>query len=89
MVQRSWSNASAAAGHAPCVPAPKDPNFNVAPLGGTDYSDGATAPFTIERAAGTDGAGWSGRKARPCARAYFFFAFGSGAGAGSWSAMMN
>ena len=36
MVQRSWSNASAAAGHAPCVPAPKDPNFNVAPLGGTD-----------------------------------------------------
>jgi hypothetical protein len=32
MVQRTWSNASAAAGHAPCVPAPKDPNFNVAPL---------------------------------------------------------
>lgn len=35
-VQRSWSNRSAAAGHAPCVPAPKDPNFNVAPLGGDD-----------------------------------------------------
>lgn len=82
MVQRSWSNVSAAAGHAPCVPAPKDPNFNVAPLGVTDtlvadfsasmipldptskgfqigegqtrqiplgfYTDGATAPFTIE-----------------------------------------
>jgi hypothetical protein len=32
MVQRTWSNKSAAAGHAPCVPAPKDPNFNVAPL---------------------------------------------------------
>jgi len=82
MVQRTWSNASAAAGHAPCVPAPKDPNFNVAPLAAKDtvvadfsktmvpfgqaskgfqinvgqtrkiplgfYTDGATAPFTIE-----------------------------------------
>ena len=36
MVQRTWSNASASAGHAPCVPAPKDPNFNVAPLGAKD-----------------------------------------------------
>lgn len=36
MVQRTWSNASAAAGHAPCVPAPKDPNFNVAPIGTRD-----------------------------------------------------
>ncbi len=82
MVQRTWSNASALAGHAPCVPAPKDPNFNVAPLSTRDtlvadfaqdmipldptskgfqipvgqnrkiplgfYTDGATAPFTIE-----------------------------------------
>lgn len=32
MVQRTWSNASAAAGHAPCVPAPSTPNFNVTPL---------------------------------------------------------
>ena len=31
-VQRTWSNKSAAAGHAPCVPAPKDPNFNVTTL---------------------------------------------------------
>ncbi len=32
MVQRQWSNASAAAGHAPCVPAPQNPYFNVALL---------------------------------------------------------
>lgn len=34
-VQRSWSNASAAAGHDPCVPAPAQPYFNVAPAQGT------------------------------------------------------
>ena len=31
-VQRMWSNASAAAGHDPCVPAPKAPYFNAVPL---------------------------------------------------------
>ena len=31
-VQRSWSNAAAAAGHSPCVPAPAEPYFNVTPL---------------------------------------------------------
>jgi hypothetical protein len=31
-VQRMWSNASAAAGHDPCVPAPKDPYFNAVPV---------------------------------------------------------
>jgi hypothetical protein len=31
-VQREWSNASAAAGHNPCVPAPPEPYFNVTPL---------------------------------------------------------
>ena len=31
-VQRQWSNASAAAGHAPCVPAPAGPYFNTTPL---------------------------------------------------------
>jgi len=32
-VQRTWSNASAAAGHNPCVPAPEgEPYFNVTPL---------------------------------------------------------
>ena len=30
--QRQWSNASAAAGHNPCVPAPKGAYFNVTPL---------------------------------------------------------
>ena len=32
MVQRSWSNASALAGHDPCVPAPAQPYFNAAPV---------------------------------------------------------
>jgi hypothetical protein len=32
MVQRSWSNASAKAGHDPCVPAPPEPYFNAAPI---------------------------------------------------------
>ena len=31
-VQRQWSNKSAKAGHNPCVPAPADAYFNVAPL---------------------------------------------------------
>ena len=31
-VEREWSNASAAAGHDPCVPAPPEPYFNVTPL---------------------------------------------------------
>lgn len=31
-VQRQWSNASAKAGKAPCVPVPADPYFNVTPL---------------------------------------------------------
>jgi hypothetical protein len=47
-VQRSWSNASAAAGHAPCVPAPKgEMNFNVAPLG---VPDDVVADFTKSQA---------------------------------------
>jgi hypothetical protein len=33
MVQRLWSNASAKAGHDPCVPAPAGPYSNVTPLG--------------------------------------------------------
>jgi hypothetical protein len=32
VVQRSWSNAAAKAGHDPCVPAPKEPYFNAAPI---------------------------------------------------------
>lgn len=32
VVQRSWSNASAKAGHDPCVPALAEPYFNAAPL---------------------------------------------------------
>lgn len=32
MVQRSWSNAAAAAGHDPCVPAPDGPYFNALPV---------------------------------------------------------
>ncbi|GAC1353203.1 MAG: hypothetical protein NVSMB1_24210 [Polyangiales bacterium] len=31
-VQRQWSNKSASSGGAPCVPAPKEPYFNVTPL---------------------------------------------------------
>ena len=31
-LQRLWSNKSAAAGHNPCVPAPAEPYYNVAPL---------------------------------------------------------
>jgi hypothetical protein len=31
-VQRSWSNAAAAASHDPCVPAPSGPYFNAAPV---------------------------------------------------------
>jgi hypothetical protein len=31
VVQRQWSNASAAAGHNPCVPVPNAPYFNVTP----------------------------------------------------------
>lgn len=43
IVQRQWSNASAAAGHAPCVPAPKSAYFNVALL------DAKSVPATITR----------------------------------------
>jgi hypothetical protein len=32
VVQRSWSNASARAGHDPCVPALAEPYFNAAPI---------------------------------------------------------
>lgn len=38
-VQRSWSNASAAAGHNPCVPAPAVPNYSAVALG--------TVPITL------------------------------------------
>jgi hypothetical protein len=41
-VQRSWSNKSIAAGHSPCVPAPKDPYFNVTAL---DVHDDLVADF--------------------------------------------
>jgi hypothetical protein len=40
VVQRQWSNASAKAGHNPCVPAPSAVYFNVTPLG--------AAPVTID-----------------------------------------
>ena len=47
-VSRSWSNASAAAGHAPCVPAAKgETNFNVAPL---DAFDNVVADFAKSQA---------------------------------------
>jgi hypothetical protein len=38
MVQRLWSNASAMAGHDPCVPLPAAPYNNVSPLGLEDVS---------------------------------------------------
>jgi hypothetical protein len=41
-LQRQWSNKSVAAGHSPCVPARKDPYFNVTPL---EASDDLTADF--------------------------------------------
>ncbi len=49
-VERTWSNKSAAAGHSPCVPAPKDPYFNVTPLTtkdaiNADFSALGGAPF--------------------------------------------
>jgi len=37
-VQRQWSNASAKAGKAPCVPAPADPYFNTTALGLEDIT---------------------------------------------------
>lgn len=37
-VQRMWSNASAKAGHAPCVPAPSEAYFNTTPLGLEDVT---------------------------------------------------
>jgi hypothetical protein len=36
LLQRIWSNSSAAAGHDPCIPAPAGPYFNVTPLDLTD-----------------------------------------------------
>ncbi len=48
MVQRIWSNAAAAAGHDPCVPAPDGPYFNAAPeLGGVSIMTGNGAILTI------------------------------------------
>jgi hypothetical protein len=44
-VQRTWSNASAAAGHNPCVPLPSAPYFNVTPLDLTYVS--ATLPASL------------------------------------------
>jgi hypothetical protein len=65
-VQRAWSNASALAGHDPCVPAPPDPYFNVAPESGAQiiylavgesrtieldaWSDAPTAPWALSAA---------------------------------------
>ena len=53
-LQRVWSNTSAAAGHHPCVPAPKGAYFNVTPLGLADVTGtsaaldgGAPAPVTL------------------------------------------
>jgi len=42
-LQRQWSNASALAGHNPCVPAPKGAYFNVTPLGLEDIDLDLTA----------------------------------------------
>lgn len=51
MVQRSWSNAAAAAGHNPCVPAPNEAYFAAAPvLSATLYAKYLGAPFTCEGA---------------------------------------
>lgn len=50
-VQRSWSNAAAAAGHNPCVPATNDPYFAAAPvLSATLYAKYMGSPFTCEGA---------------------------------------
>ena len=38
VVQRQWSNVSAAAGHNPCVPVPKGAYFNTVPLGLEDIT---------------------------------------------------
>ena len=62
-VQRAWSNKSARAGHDPCVVAPADPYFNVAPESGAQviylavgesrtveldaWSDKPTAPWAL------------------------------------------
>jgi hypothetical protein len=52
-VQRQWSNASAKAGHAPCVPAPVDPYFNTTPLAledvTVDFSSSGGSPATKTR----------------------------------------
>jgi hypothetical protein len=48
-VQRQWSNASAAAGHAPCVPAGATPYFNVVPF----VSDVVTANLAAFQFPGT------------------------------------
>jgi hypothetical protein len=37
-LQRSWSNASAAAGHNPCVPVPQIPNYSAVALGTTSIT---------------------------------------------------
>jgi hypothetical protein len=54
MVQRLWSNASAKAGHDPCVPVPSGPYNNVSPLGLQTISvaavdaNGNVSPFTTK-----------------------------------------
>ena len=56
-VQRQWSNASAAAGHNPCVPVPPEPYFNVSALGldavTVDLTALVTDGFAPETRAGT------------------------------------
>jgi hypothetical protein len=63
-VQRSWSNAAAAEGHDPCVPAPAAPYFNAAPVlpntvVGTYYgqsftSEGLSIPLGKSKAMAVD-----------------------------------
>jgi hypothetical protein len=51
-VQRSWSNASAIAGHDPCVPRPDSPYFNVTPLDLEDISITPLKGKTVTKAKG-------------------------------------
>ncbi|HEX8791918.1 MAG TPA: hypothetical protein VF765_13280 [Polyangiaceae bacterium] len=62
LVQRSWSNASAQAGHDPCVPVPAGtPYFNVAPAMGTEelgLSVGQSATFAVYAVSDGDAGTW-------------------------------
>lgn len=62
VVQRSWSNASARAGHDPCVPTPAGtPYFNLAPAAGTEelgLAVGESASFAVYALSDDDAGAW-------------------------------